>query len=65
MIALDLGAAVAPTPAAALREPYQTHKPIAVGIMQREGIAQTMRMLRLRGYAANLEFAPVAFLEMM
>ncbi len=43
-------------------EPY---KPIAVTIMQGEGIAQTVRTLRSRRYTSNLEFEPVALFKMM
>jgi len=43
----------------------KTKQPQPVGIMQREGIAQSVRSLRCRLYPLDLKLEPIALLEVM
>ena len=43
----------------------ETNKPVSIGIVQGEGVAQAVGTLRRRLHAADLEFQPVAFFEMV
>lgn len=40
-------------------------KPVPVGIMQAEGVAQSVRTLRRRLRARNLKFEPITLFEVM
>lgn len=65
MIVLAAGAAEARTQGRRSMRVVESDKPLAVGAVQRERVAQSVPSFRRRLDTGNLEFKPVAVLEMM
>ena len=65
MIVLAAGGAKARTQGRRTVRVVEPDKPVAVGTVQRERVAQSVRSFRRRLHAGNLEFEPIALFEVM